>query len=411
MADPRPSPPPSPHLATLLLTALAVLLLIGARWYGHLTFELPLGDESAYTCAWQRAADGASPYTCDRYLYFPLFAHLGGALLGVAPVHTLLVGLRLLNLVAIATLCALAASHTGWSLRAQAATTALAACLAPPFVEAMSFGNVSPLSACLALLAFATWSRAPALPGALLALSVALKPIALVVWLALLLSVHSLRGRVNAAVALVLSAALIGAWPGELQQMLAGPEYHLDAHHNVSLWRTLALVGLPRPAVALLVGATSLTLLLAATRGAWLKALGRGADQGERTEPELMVVACAAALLAFPVIWNHTLALAAPIWAVAIAVALRQWPADASDRDARSRATLEILIVALVALATLHSDTWGALGVMTPALQPLLNAAPLLGLGGLCGYVLWRGAGERAGCDEEGASQVTPPRG
>jgi hypothetical protein len=357
---------------------ISAALALAAGWLGWrsvLVAAHPLGDESAYLCAFAAARNGIDPYlSCPRFLYLPAFAWLGALaerLLGEPAVRAILRGCVLGGSTVVAVI---AAAWTRWPARVQFAV-AMACMFLPPVAESIEVGNLSPFVAALTLLALSTWSRLPVLAGLLLGAGLLLKPIALVAVVAM--AAVPGRERRRAWLAVSIAVALVGlvSWPWR-DRLMALPSFEdvqVQAHHRIALVRVLSTFGLRIP-VALVAG---LVAILAAMAVRW-----RAPASSEGRVQRVSTVAICASLLATPVVWSHTFILALPLLALALATALRA--AREPHAIDRKRPLLDLLLVIIAVLVVLESNASGDLGLdplstvgVLPILLPLLAPSAL----------------------------------
>jgi hypothetical protein len=362
-----------------LRTTLPLLLplLAAGVVYTHLVLS-PRGlpDDEAYLCAIRAVAQGNSPYRCPRYLYPPLLAQLGAALTAFSSDHAVMVLLRALNLLAAVWIAHFSLVPLALSAWRRAGASALLLVWSPSLREALYVGNLSPLVSMLVLWALARWPTRPLSAGAVLGFSIALKPVGALVLL--LLALHRpdraqpqaagaaaarrfLTPQLKAAAAGILTAALaLLAGASQLAELAQQGFRHLEALHNVSLLRAAWLLGF----------ALAPTWLFGAVGVAAIVYLRRT----PLTAARLSHLCCAAALLALPVVWCHTLILAYPLLVAALARALREAPAT----PAGSAPVLRLLGVCVAMLCVAQSDLFGDLGELTShAVAALLALLPL----------------------------------
>jgi hypothetical protein len=295
---------------------------------------------------------------------------LGAVLVGVGGERLTSLLLRAFCALGIATVAWLAAAATERPLRQRLVLAAALAVVAPPFAHAMRFGNLSPTVAGVALVALALGRRRPvAAAGPLLGLSLALKPVA-VAALPLLAAGRGTRAghdamrdsRRVAAVAAITAAALTLAagW-----RML--PRF-LDRHGDP--WLSPFQLGFVRSAAELgLALPTWLPALVLALGGTlWLR-------RRDPDEAVFRVVVPALAVVASPIVWTHTLALAMPV----------QLRALLGPNAARAgfRRPLELALRGALALAVWGSDKVGAAAAAPAPVRAALGALPLVAVLGL----------------------------
>lgn len=374
----------SPFLLSAALAAAVGWL----GWHSVLVAAQPLGDESAYLCAFAAARKGFDPYlACPRFFYLPAFAWLGSVaerLLGEPAVRAILRGCILGGSAVVA---AIAAAWTGWPARVQVGV-AMACMFLPPVAEGMEVGNLSPVVAALTLLALSTWSTLPVLAGLLLGAGIVVKPIAAVVVVVMAAASGRERRRAWLAVqiALVLFGAALWPWWDRLMALPSFAEVQMQAHHRIALVRVLSTFGLHIPAGVV----AGLVAILAALAVRW-----RAPASSEGRVQRVATVAICASLLATPVVWNHTFVLAFPLMTLALATAL----GAARERHPinRRRSQLNLLLVIIGVLSVLASDASGDLGLEPTSIVGMLpTLLPLLAPGALALYLGTRVHGARA---------------
>jgi hypothetical protein len=338
------------HAAALVLLA----ALVGLRFAPALSFSSPLGDELAYDRAFAAAAKGESPYAEPGFLYPPVFARAGAWLRQAGPMAPLHV-LRTANALGLVTLVWWSAGWLARGWRTRLAASAAVLLLSPAVYQGVALGNVSFLVAALVVAGLSIWPRFPISSGALLALSLAIKPLAPAAVLAL--GVHRPAGggtkhRLAAVVAVALAAAAFLSVPG-LGAFLERGSHSAVLASTVSPYRFVLLAGAsPSPLVVTL---PVLALL------AWFVL------RQPLSPAELTATAVVGAIAATPMVWNHTLLLTLPVQAMALATAWRRRRIAAEGTG--GRALLELAVVALGVVA-LHTAE-GATGITdrSPALQ------------------------------------------
>jgi hypothetical protein len=354
--------------ALLLLAALA-----GLRFASALAFPAPLGDELAYDRAFAAAAQGESPYAESSFLYPPLFARAGAWLRQAGPMVPLYI-LRAANALG---LVALVWGSAGWLARGwRTRLTAAAAVvlLSPAVYQGVTLGNVSFLVAALVVGGLSSWPRLPVGSGVLLAISLAIKPLAPAAVLSL--GAHRPAGgggkhRLAAAVAIVAGAAAFLLVPG-LGEFLERGVHSSVLASTVSPYRFVLLAfGVASPLVVTLPVLAGL---------AWF------VRSRPLSPPELTATAVTAAIAATPMVWNHTLLLTLPLQAMALATASRRY--RGATPETRGGARLELAVVALAVVA-LHTAE-GATGITdrSPALQAAAALPAAIAPALLLGYVL-----------------------
>lgn len=365
--------PPRAHLAAVALLALLTLL----RFWPHITDPAPLPDEMGYVRGIGRLLAGGSPYPGGSYLYPPLVAyagawgwqHLGpGAVLGA---------LRGANVLGAAGTVWCALVWLPWSWRRRVAAGALYLAVAPIVRLGVEWGNLSLAVGGLIALGLLIWPRRPALAGALLGTSLAIKPLAPVAVLALLAHRPRAGGRrhwLAAAVAGAVTAALVLPFP-HWRGMLSVPYIPAITSRSLSFHRLAFLLGLEVDPLAVTAALALATVLLVR-----LRPLGRLPLYG---------IAAAATLAASPSVWSHALHLTLPLQALALAAAWERLArAPEGERPRRRR---ELVFVALAAAAIQLSEGATVLDDQPAWLELPGVLAPVLAPGALAWYLTWVG--------------------
>lgn len=315
-------------------------LVLGALRFDYLFAEAPWWDEQIPLEAARLLESGASPYSHRYYNYPPPMVQAIAAAEALGATRALVVAWRAANLAAVVALAWLSAGWAGWRGSERTGVT-LAAALSPVVGHALAVGNLSPLVALPALLAFKWERRAPWSSSLLLAASVAFKPLALAG--AVFLAAHRLfagprRPAPVAALAWAPFAALLLA-PGSalLPAMLSRmSEVYFDPH-QLSIKRLLAGVGLevPSPWIAGVVVVAALV---------WV---------GRRvlSSSQMLLVAPVVALAALPVVWAHSFVLTMPLQLSALARLRERWH---SPSVARGGGWLGEVVGVLAAFAAMH---------------------------------------------------------
>jgi len=233
-------------------------------------------------------------------------------------------------------------------------------------VEGIAFGNVSPLVAGLVCLALFLWPRFPVLAGIVLGVGLFIKPMALLLPLAILAAPGSARrGWVTAGISGALFAMSLGG--GLKIAALPGWDAQIHAHTNMALVRGLSQFGLPVPALVIV----ALVAVLVGVAMRWGPLMR--VDAWHRTAR----VGLGGSILALPVVWNHTLILVLPLLTWAGATAVRDlrvaWHSPRS-----SRALLTALFVALGILVTVQSDSLAEIDPRHGPIESALQLFPLL---------------------------------
>jgi hypothetical protein len=206
-------------------------------------------------------------------------------------------------------------------------------------------GNVSFLVSALVVAALALWPRFPGSAGGLLALSLAIKPLAPAAILGIGAhrpAVGESRHRLAAGVAIVLGALAFLAVPG-LGAFLERGSNSTVLASTVSPYRFLLLAGAaPRPLLWTLAVLAVLTWFV----------LRRPLSPAELTATALV-----GAIAATPMVWNHTLILTLPLQAMALATAWRRRGHAAEGTRGRARLELAVVALGVVALHTAEGAT------------------------------------------------------
>lgn len=353
--------------------ALGLLLALAAiRFAPALSFPAPLGDELAYDRAFAAAARGDSPYAEASFLYPPVFARAGAWMRQDGPMVPLYV-LRAANATGLVGLVWLSVGWLARSWRGKVVAGVAVLLLSPAVYQGVTLGNVSFLVTALVVAGLSLWPRLPVGSGALLAISLAIKPLAPAAVLALGAHRSAAKGgkhRLAAAVAVVAGAAAFLVVPGLAEFLERGTHSSVLAS-TVSPYR---FAWLAFGAVSPLVVTVPVLVGLA-----WMVRRRRySAD-------ELMAIAVTGCIAATPMVWNHTLFLTLPVQAMALATAWRRW----RDVAGESRRRLLELVVVSLAVAALHTAE-GATGITdrSAALQAVATLPAALAPALLLGYVL-----------------------
>ncbi len=347
----------------IALSVLAVLLL--ARFAPALFFPAPLGDELAYDHAFAAAAQDESAYAEPGFLYPPIFARAGAVLRRAGPMAPLY-GLRAANALGLVTLLACCGRWLPWGWRGRLAAGAAVLLLSPAVYQGVTLGNVSFLVSGLVVVALVVSTRRPALSGALLALSLAIKPLgpaAVVALAAYRPPSLGRRHRLAAALALALGGLALLAVPG-LGAFLERGSHSSVLASTVSPYRFVLLGGFSISPLWISLPVLALV--------AWF------VHRRSLSPDELLATAVVGCIAATPMVWNHTLLLTLPLQAMALATAWRR------------RARLELAGVGLAVVA-LHVAE-GATGITdaAAALQAVAALPPAIAPSLLLVYVLRR---------------------
>lgn len=360
--------------ATAEAMALALLLALAAIRFGSaLLFPAPLGDELAYDRGFALAAAGASPYGEPGFLYPPVFARLGAGLRAWGAMTPLYL-LRALNLAAAVWLAWRCAAWLPWSRRGRWLAGAAVLLLSPALAQGIVLGNVSFLVAAIVVGALLAWPRWPVGAGALLALSLAVKPLAPAAIIALAAhrpaAASGNRHRRAAAAAIVLGALALLAVPG-IGEFLSRGNATSVLESTVSPYRLVVLVGSGPSPLWWTLGLLAL--------------LGWAIRRSPLARDALLAAALVGSLAVTPMVWNHTLLLTLPLQAMAVDCLLTRRRVVDGRRPA---GVVEILLVGLAVIA-LHTAE-GATGITdrSAMLQALASLPAILAPGLLLAYVL-----------------------
>ena len=374
---------------------LGALLLLTIVLFAHypqgFLAPSPLGDEVAYVTASELVAAGQSPYY-GLYLYPPVLAVVGAAVIQVAGDDALLVLLRTFNGLGIALLVwwsvALWSASFHWRLIA----AVLYICVSPALAYGILWGNISLGIATLIFLGLLLWPIRPMFAGVLLGASIAVKPIAPGAVLVLLLQrmpslgkspvlkfdairTHWIAGLTSLVVAggLLLVPPYLREWLSLTMQI---PPYT----RNVALYRALVCFGAEPPTLGLFATVTILAVL-------WARRPLHGAKM--HSPWQVLVIAIPTTLLSLPLVWSHTLLLTLPLQVAALDRA--GWSLRDSGVADRPRKPLEMLVVLAMVLVVQLSDGVGGIDDQAYWLQGLVILIPALAPLGLSLYLLTPG--------------------
>lgn len=362
--------------------AAAVLLLLGVsilRWWPYLAADYRVNDEISYVRGARLAAEGRSPYGRGGYLYPPGPAVVGGASIERFGLVPTLRAVRLANQLGLIAMVWAAVSFLPLGLGGRWLAGAAILCLSPSVRFAVAFANLSLAVGGLIVLGLVLWPRRAAATGALLGVSLAVKPLAPGALAVLAFHRGAASTRRRAAVLLVAAATaalciLPFPWVGEMLRFASGGVEPLG--RSASLHRIAFLLGWTRwtPALSL--------LLLGPI--VWLAR--RRALQPE----EVTALSLAAAVTLTPVVWSHTLVLTLPLQALA---ATRLW--ERRRAGAASRFGYEAALVALGIAALQLAE--GATGIddRPVSLQIVATLPPALAPMALALYSIVTGASPR----------------
>ena len=363
----------------LAITILASVTV--ARWASTLFSPAPLFDEAIYLDAFRTVAAGQSPYSVYGYYYPPPFAVLGGWLLTTLgqPLLLLLIrGLVVLGLVLTVWLSLIWWRTPVWR---RLVVGGLYLCVAPAVGLGMRTGNISFLVIGAIIPALMFWKFRPILSGLLLGSSVAIKPIAPLAALVLLVHRPGEGGYRQVVAGLTAGMAMLGSlFPiVAFLEMFSQNIAALSLNRSISLHRLFSLAGIEiNPLIAVvIVGVIAIVV-------SRLRPLD---------EADLLCVALTAAIWSVPLIWTHTLLLTLPVQMLAVVRALdrrRYW----RSKGTRSNRTVEIhrfeLWLVLVSVASIQlAEGAGSVDRMDSWIQLTALGIPFVAPAALAGYVLW----------------------
>lgn len=357
--------------------ALALLFLVVATLrFDYLVAPDPHYDEGLYLEAGELHRAGGTPYAQRYFNYPPPLVQLLGLAGRGGWTRELVLGWRVVNLVAIAGLAWLSAGR----LRERGVTrwlVALVVASSPVIGHALDWGNLSPLVAATALGAFAVERRRPWVSALGLGASVALKPVALAG--AAFLSAHRLlvgHRRTVGVSALgwpLVAAALLAPGTALLPGMLAKmSQLPFDPSH-LSIRRLILGFGIEVPPAVIATIVLGLALALA-----YRHAL---------SPDEVVVVAPVVSLLALPVVWAHTFALTLPLQVAAIA-RLSARLGERARAGLGGRDLVEVFAVGAPIAAIHAAASEQLLNDWSPAVQVAVCAVPTLAPTVLLVYLL-----------------------
>ena len=303
-------------LAVLAIGSMAVL-----RWWKYVFLPSTLTDEMIYLGAFQRVIEGQSPFSEIGYLYPSATALVGAWALGWWEQGPILAALRIANILglAVSVWIALAWLRGSWRLRVMVG--GLLVVLAPSVGYGISSGNLSFAVSGMILYGLMCWRRRPGLCGVLLGLSVAIKPLAPVAILVLLVhrSQRNQRGLSNnggarahiwaATTAGAIACGLILGLP-HLEDLLT-VDLAVRASRSISIFRLIHLLGWQISPFLL----TAIVAGIAATLA--------------RRQPldrlHLMILSTTATLAATALVRPHTLLLSLPLQVAALTIGLARF--------------------------------------------------------------------------------------
>ena len=361
--------------------AVGILTLALAGVYEPSLFQRgPLPDELAYVGAFKAAAAGRSPALSRGYLYFPFLALVGGRLSQEVGIFPVLFGLRLLNLLGLATTLWISLAWLPWRWRWRLLLALAVGALAPAYRLGITYGNLTMAVSGMIVAGLLFWRRRPLLCGSLLGISIAIKPLAPVA--VGLLASHRPRGpgrrhQLAAAIAFVSSCGLFFGLPyfGDYLGRL-----HPDlVSRTLSFHRFPYLLGWRLQPVLLFLLLAFLAFLFVRRR--------------QLSRRHFLAVALAASLAATPLVWSHTLLLSLPMQVLALQVAWWRYRARGAlpAREPGVMAALrrfEPLLIFLVVANLQFSVGGNSIDDMGFFLQFFGTLAPALGPAVLTGYLL-----------------------
>lgn len=353
------------HAAALAVVT-AVLVV---RFHAAVLSPVPVEDERVYFGAFEKAAQGESPYG-GFYFYTPTFALAGAWSVEHFGEAAVLAAMRTANLLGMAWIAWLSGAWLPWTWRRRLLAASAYVAVAPAVRLGAAWGNLSLLVVGLLLAALLVWPRRPVAAGLLLAASLVIKPLGPVVAVALAAHRPANGGRrhlVAGFLGLALAAALVLPMPW-LQDMLAfggKPENG----RNVALQHLLYCFGL-RLGTVMVAAAVAVATLVAGRRRRWPR-------------ESLLGFAGVAGVLALPVVWSHTLLLVLPLEVMALTVAFARRAAPGAGTSALRRYEAAFVVLAVLAVQLCEGlggiETWPLLVQGVATLLPALAPAALLG--------------------------------
>lgn len=387
-------PPPAARFGRLFF-ALGFAGVVGWAALVHhpaLLQPAPEQDETVPFEAAQLVAAGRSPYLQEKYNYPPPLAWFGALALELGGTDLFLGLMRGVNGLAVGGLAIFAAGFAGLAPRWRFALAAALVAFLPIVHYTFWIGNTTPVAAALALAGWRLGAQRPLTGAALVAASLAFKPIALVG--ALFLSARWLFERpararrwVEALAWVPLTALCLVPWAAELPALLARMrEPPIFSSRNLSFRRVLDGFGVEVPAAAI-----TLAVLLTAL---WLSRR-QPADELDRVHTAPVV-----SLLALPVAWAHGFLFLLPLQ---VAAARLYFDRRALRRPTSGRNLAERWGVPL-ALALLQASANAGVEFQAPAwLRATIVLLPILSPLALLAYLLR--AGSKAPLQPASASQ------
>lgn len=353
--------------------AIAVLILVAAtRWWRQVFDPLPQNDEMTYFAAFDAVLQGSSPLAVSGYLAFSCLAYVGAwglEILGRTPTLALF---RFANLAGLAVCVWCSSAWVPWVWRRRLLASVLFVLLAPPVRFGVELGNLSLLMAGMVVFALLFWPRAPATSGALLGLSMAVKPVAPGALVALLFHRPSGGGRrhlLTAGIALAVTTGIVLGSPHFQAVLLKDIWFRLA--RTVSPYRFAHLLDL-RGSEPIIFGLVLLlTVLVARSR-----VIG---------PTQCYALAASATIAGTPVVWSHTLLVTLPLQVLALLVLRCRWTASGAPQRRAFRVEIALVTLAVVAIQVAEGPTniydqhlliqW--LGTIPPAIAPAALTAYL----------------------------------
>jgi hypothetical protein len=352
----RPTSRWTPFAGDALL--FVALLAAGLLRYADALRRPLLADDVAVARAIELVQAGRSPYEHARYLYPPPLAEWGARAAARFGLHPTLVALRVAVIAGAALLALLTARLVLRSRLAVAAAAFAILLLAPWVTSGIELGNPSPLVAGMLTASLLLLPERRATSGAILGVSLAVKPLAAG---GLFVLARSPRARWAALVAVAVAAVTVLLTPAHLGDMLH-QDQSLDATAggNVSIHRVIAL----------LLGVAPAPVVSLAVVGGFVAWAARVDD-----ERALGWIAATASVFALPRVWLHTLSALVPVIAVALSRApVRAVPGE--SRDARGRRLLRVAGILLATVGLLVADGFAFVPFAPRPVQALLAAVP-----------------------------------
>jgi hypothetical protein len=258
---------------------------------------------------------------------------------------------------------------------------ALYLCVASAIGLGMRTGNISFLVIGAIIPALMFWKDRPVLSGLLLGSSVAIKPIAPLAALVLLVHRPVEGGYRQVVAGLAAGVAMLGSlFPiVAFLEMFSQNIAALSLNRSISLHRLFSLAGIEiNPLIAFVIVAV---IAIVVSR---LRPLD---------EADLLCLALTAAIWSVPLIWTHTLLLTLPVQVLAVVRAFdrrRNWQSDGTQSNRTvGFPRFEIWLV-LVAVASIQlAEGAGSVDRMDSWIQLIALGIPFVAPAALAGYVLW----------------------